>query len=188
MRWLSATLIAWVFGFLASFVAVVLDLPPLARAALVGVALGTGQAWALRSRRIPAPAWVVATAAGYLLGVLANLESFGVPRPGEPSGGVVVGVAVGVAQWLVLRGHAHDAAWWVLFSVAGWGIAGLVLPMEPTPGAPLYEVYLGGLAHVAVLGGITGLGLSMLRWDPEGATERSAPEHVENDAVEVAAS
>ena len=39
---------------------------------------------------------------------------------------VLVGGAIGLAQWLVLRQCVQHAAWWILANVLGWGIAALV--------------------------------------------------------------
>lgn len=36
---------------------------------------------------------------------------------------VVFGGAMGLAQWLILRGRVRHASWWILASVLGWGLA-----------------------------------------------------------------
>jgi hypothetical protein len=76
--------------------------------------------------------WVLATSAGWLLGVLLisipiwlnwmkgsiNLDlAF-----------ILVGLAVGVSKWLLLRHRLPRAGWWIGANVGGWGLLGLMTP------------------------------------------------------------
>lgn len=66
-------------------------------------------------------AWVLASAtAGALIGSQA-----------EPTSHlwelVAFGCAVGVAQWIVLRGYLPDAGWWILASALGWVLGSIVI-------------------------------------------------------------
>ena len=73
--------------------------------------------------------WVLASTVGVLVGVFPGaVLVFGTyDGPREPVGyglvGIVLGIAVGVLQWLVLRRRVSGAGWWVLASAApGYGI------------------------------------------------------------------
>ena len=95
--------------------------------------------------------WIVASTLGWLVG-WAILGEVG------------IGAALGVAQWLVLRGEVANAGWWILASAAawlvGWGIivSGLVVPT----GADLISSLIVG----AVMGLLLGAGqlLVLRRW------------------------
>ena len=40
---------------------------------------------------------------------------------------LLLGLSIGVGQWLVLRGHVPRAGWWIVANVAGWGLLALVM-------------------------------------------------------------
>ena len=105
--------------------------------ALLGISFGTAQWLFLRQYLSQAGWWIVATVVGFAVGVpvLAWLR----PWPGllaadphstvsEAAGyvggwaldGAVLGLAVGLAQWLLLRRHLPRAGWWVLATAVGW--------------------------------------------------------------------
>ena len=77
--------------------------------------------------------WVPATFAGWLFGVL--LIAF----PGwlgwtESSLNnldlilLLMGLAIGIAQWLLLRRRLPLAGWWIAANGLGWGLLGLITP------------------------------------------------------------
>ncbi len=80
-------------------------------------------------------AWLLVTAAGWLIGHLANLwlaaalnlNATGAAAPDETTlalGGLIVlvgvGLPIGVAQWLVLRRQLPGAAWWIGLTTLGF--------------------------------------------------------------------
>ena len=77
--------------------------------------------------------WVFATVSGWLLGVLLialprwlgwtdtllnNLDLIF----------LVMGLAIGITQWLLLRRRLARASWWIAASALGWGLLGLITP------------------------------------------------------------
>jgi len=66
--------------------------------------------------------WILATTVGWAIGFV--LSEF------------VVGVAVGLAQWVVLRKRIERSGWWILVSGVGWaagrGLASLLFPAQNT--------------------------------------------------------
>ena len=108
--------------------------------------------------------WVLASTVGVVVGlvtgaVLVVLEPdpYGVPR--EPVGyglvGIVLGIAVGVLQWLVLRRRVSGAGWWVLASAAGgYGIVQAV-PHMFSPSLS-FGALLSYTPVVALGGAVTG--------------------------------
>ncbi len=104
---------------------------------LLGMSFGTAQWLFLRQYHSQAGWWILATVVGFAVGVpvLAWLR----PWPGllaadphstvsEAAGyvggwaldGAVLGLAVGLTQWLLLRQHLPRAGWWVLATAVGW--------------------------------------------------------------------
>jgi len=108
--------------------------------------------------------WVLASTVGVVVGmftgaifVMSVLERYDVPR--EPVGyglwGIVLGIVVGVLQWLVLRRRVSGAGWWVLASAAaGYGT------LRFLDAGPLESLSFGALLSftgvVALGGAVTG--------------------------------
>ena len=75
--------------------------------------------------------WVLATTAGWLLGVLLivisgrhnfwTYESFDIE-----AAFIVLGLSIGLAQWLLLGRRLPRAGWWIGATVVGWGLLSLV--------------------------------------------------------------
>jgi hypothetical protein len=132
--WLMATTWGWFLGRTL--------LPGIAGAA-VGLALGILQSVVLQPHIARAWRWIPASALGWGLGwALALLI---IPAPLEFLAGIVIGGALGLAQWLVLRRAVHWAGWWIVVSALGW-MTGLSL----LPGALLSGVLAGLLTGVAL--------------------------------------
>lgn len=68
--------------------------------------------------------WLFATVVGSGLGWYAGWwVSFQVPGElGAITLGTVMGLVLGFAQWVPLRGYLPGAVWWVASSMLGWGI------------------------------------------------------------------
>ncbi len=89
---------------------------------LIGATFGLGQWWALRGELEGAGWWILATTVGYPLGNLLPTvwRVTDAPLLNGLLGLLSFGLALGVLQWLVLRGRVQQAGWWILISVAGW--------------------------------------------------------------------
>ena len=74
--------------------------------------------------------WVLATAGGWLLGVLLVLMPDWLSwRNGYQDLDLALlsmGLAIGIVQWLLLRRRFSHAGWWIAASVVGWGLLALV--------------------------------------------------------------
>ncbi len=168
-----------------------------------GLLAGCGQRQVLRRQAVPVRGWVTATLVGMIVGwtvsaglelpVLAALRATHawIPDPqlhaptaiavtGETAAllGAVVGLTVGVAQWVVLRRVTRRAVWWVVSTTLAWALGGAVcwlvygalggpichtwscVPDRPAPG---YEpaMVLGWLAGGLIVGASTA---ATLRW------------------------
>ncbi len=91
----------------------------------LGAVLGAAQWLVLRRYLQRAGGWVLATTIGYGLPLLFPF-GLGQSMPGPLMGMVApvgFGVALGLLQWLVLRGRVRNAAWWILVSIGGWLLA-----------------------------------------------------------------
>ncbi len=116
-------------------------------------------------------AWTIASALGIIVamvGVLPLMWTYGEgleralgQMPAQLVGGIVfglgVGAAVGIAQWLVLRGRSADATRWLAGSIVGGivaGVAAILISIFNEQGENLPVMLLA----FATLGGILGLG------------------------------
>jgi hypothetical protein len=99
---------------------------------IVGLVTGVIQYGLLR-RYLPRMGWwVLATIAGWLLGMIL----IAIPSWLHWTGGafdlhlafILMGLAVGAGQWLLLRHRLPRAIWWIGANVVGWGLLGLITP------------------------------------------------------------
>jgi len=100
---------------------------------MLGLLIGVLQYLLLR-RYLPRMVWwIPATVLGWALPLLLGLASVGWlpalaidPVWSGALGFALIGASIGVCQWLVLRRRIHRATLWVLASILGWGMSGLV--------------------------------------------------------------
>jgi hypothetical protein len=103
--------------------------------------------------------WVVATTAGWIVG-FAICEAVVKPIVDElthvNSDGAVIGIAIGIGQWLVMKSRINRTRWWILASIIGFGIGKDVAdPVALAVSGPMGSV-LGGLA--------IGMSLGVAQW------------------------
>jgi len=137
-QWIMATTLGWLLG---GYLLANLPVFP------GGIGAAVLQ-WPILYRRIPrAWRWVVATALTWI--AAATLLLLAVPQTLRPwLAGLVIGPAVGLGQWFILRRAVHWAGWWIVISTIAW-VTGLLL----VPGA---------LSSGSLSGAITGLALMLL--------------------------
>jgi hypothetical protein len=129
---------------------------------LFGSLLGTAQWLILRRQLSRAGWWVLAVAAGEVIGeVLGSRVGFIVDRclgmgVGAELSRVAVmawcateAVLVATGQWLVLRQRINQAGWWVLVATAGWVVSYAT--------GELVDEVVGEVARWAVVGSIYGI-------------------------------
>jgi hypothetical protein len=97
---------------------------------IVGLLTGVLQYGLLR-RYLPQMGWwVAATIGGWLLGVFLTLIpgwlSWTNPLFNLDLAFIVMGLSIGVGQWLLLRRRLPRAGWWIGANVAGWGLLALI--------------------------------------------------------------
>ena len=139
--WIMATTLGWlVTNFLAIGVSYI----------AAGFAISLLQGFVLQSRIGHPFRWVVAGTIGWAIGWLIVL--FAVPNGLEIINGLVVGLAMGIAGWLVLRGEVHWAGWWIILSIVGWTTGLALLP--------------GFLSTGSMAGALTGICLELLLRNP----------------------
>lgn len=139
-QWIVATTLGWLLGsfFLPSVIPVV-----------VGLGIGALQ-WPALSRRMPKSwRWIVASAIGGAGWAIAFAL---LPPELDFYSGLLLGTAMGIPQWLILRREVHWAGWWIPVSGLAWS-AGLA-------------VFPGLFSSGAVAGAITGLALELLLRTP----------------------
>lgn len=152
----------------------------LAIGAYEGAIVGAAQ-WLVLRRRLPsvgAKRWIGATMAGAVLAwmlariptALADWQSVsGSVAESEPSlwmivllsaaAGAALGLILGAAQWIVLRGHVHHASRWIGANMLAWA-AGMPLIFIaaglPGPHTPMLAIAALLLVTVAAAGAVVG--------------------------------
>jgi len=144
-QWIMATTLGWLLGSLV-----------FSNLALVSAGVGVGaMQWVVLHRRIPrAWRWFLATAAAWLVASILLLAAIPAGLQGLLAG-LILGPALGLAQWLILRHEVSWAGWWIVVSTMAW-ITGLTL----LPGI---------LSTGALAGAMTGLALTLLLHYPKTA-------------------
>jgi hypothetical protein len=102
---------------------------------MVGLLTGRLQYGLLRRYLSRMGWWVAATLAGWLglvliLGIFSALAFFWTADVANEFlinwAFVVLGLSIGVGQWLLLRRRLPQAAWWIAANIAGWTLLGLL--------------------------------------------------------------
>lgn len=139
--WIMATTLGWlVTNFLAVGVSYV----------AAGFAISLLQGFVLQGRISHAFRWVTAGTIGWAIGWLIVL--FAIPDGLEILNGLIVGLAMGIAGWLILRREVHWAGWWIVLSIVGWTTGLALLP--------------GFLSTGSMAGALTGICLLVLLRNP----------------------
>jgi len=98
---------------------------------IVGLLTGVLQ-YVLLRRFLPRMGWwILATTGGWLLGALLilipGLRNFWTyESPDIYLIFIVLGLSIGVGQWILLRQRLPRAGWWIGANVVGWGLLGLI--------------------------------------------------------------
>jgi hypothetical protein len=170
VRWALATVLGLLVGLVA-FVAVgvtagdvIGGLPEFVFGSVLGLifgtTLGTAHWWILRRHLRPAASWIGATLLGF---VVAGSIIFGMMNGSEPDTslmtklghGLVLGAALGLGQWFILRRRLDEAKVWIAISTISWVVAELAgVALTGAVGAPLNLVGLFLVGGVLPGGGM----------------------------------
>lgn len=151
--WMTTTTAGWLFGWL---------LWPALALVMAGVLAGAGQCVVLVHRIPRAWRWILATAVGWLAGVLMVVFAAGAGI----LAGLVIGAFTGTAQWLLLRKEVHWAGWWIAVSSLAWATS---ITLAPEPESVLLPaVVLSGVMPAL----ITGITLELLLRAPKPPAEQ----------------
>lgn len=121
--WIMATTLGWLTGSIFnSAIPVVVS----------GVAIAAFQ-WSVLYKRIrKAWRWVILSSLGWISGYI--LFVIFIPNMNFLIG-PVLGGAIGVMQWFILRKEVDWAGWWIVFSILAWTTGLVVMPGLLTSGA-----------------------------------------------------
>jgi hypothetical protein len=124
-----------------------------------GAVIGAAQWLVLRNRMPLSPLWIAATAAGMATGLGLGVSLVGIDTTGTalPLRGLITGLAIGLAQYLMLRGLTPRAPLWGVVVAVGWPIGWLVTRAAGVDLSPNFTVFGATGAWVFQL--LTGLAL-----------------------------
>jgi len=122
--WIIATTIGWMVGemFFSGLPVIV-----------SGVAISALQAVVLYKRIHKSWRWAVLSSAGWITGYILYVLIFS-----SNTGilvGPIVGGAIGLAQWFLLRREFSWAGWWIIISILAWSTGLTTVPGLLTSGA-----------------------------------------------------
>lgn len=166
IRWVVATTLGWVIGFFvcAAFKAILESFR--SDGAVIGVCVGILQSIALRGRIKHTGWWIVATVVGFAIGKFAA-DAIAQSMDGAVGfalGGAAIGIALGAAQWLVLRRQLALADLWIPATALAWAVGwSLISTVDEVEGGPTASTYLIGATGAAAAAVITGAALLWLR-------------------------
>jgi hypothetical protein len=115
--------------------------------AAVGIAITFAQWFVLKEHLYQAAWWALSTAVGWFVGAAVAMtvtDSAGrMVGTGTMQNAITfgsIGMALGIAQWLILRGQVPRAWWWVVASMVGWMGASLAIGEAITSGVQIAVV------------------------------------------------
>ncbi len=170
LRWVLANVVGWTIGL---YMGVLNPLCFAGTGIITGLVLGATQWWALRDTVLatrpdeastniqPAQRWIGFTFAGAALGLIpaailgAVVYLFANGLAALLAGGLL-GLAVGIGQWMILKRLSQQIFLWLLINLVGGAICGLLTVIPIIRGLPL-----GLLAGSALFGYLTG---RVLEW------------------------
>jgi hypothetical protein len=130
VQWVLATTLGWAVGWIISEFA-------------VGVTVGLAQ-WIVLRKRIEHPElWVLASGIGWAAG--RGLVVAVLPSQATVLAGGIIGAALGLAQWLVLRQRVVKSWWWIIVSGLGWAVG-----LTAFLGVPLVGSIVGAATGLAL--------------------------------------
>ena len=102
--------------------------------------------------------WVLATSVGWVVGFAAceTLRAIAEFLAHPPTDGAVIGIFIGIAQWLILKGRIHRAGWWILATIIGFGLGKAV-------GDAVAQAVTGALGF-GLDGAVIGSSLGVAQW------------------------
>lgn len=79
--------------------------------------------------------WMVATAAAWVIGrfLFPSLST------------VIIGLAIGILQWFLLKSRIPNAWWWIVVSAFGWALGSLLVLMLIPEGLDVFAGLIFGL-------------------------------------------
>ncbi|MBA3533629.1 MAG: hypothetical protein H0T73_17065 [Ardenticatenales bacterium] len=169
--WTTLTVMAWFIGLVIYFfIRGAIDpmagnwLATTIAGLIASIPLGVAQGMVARGY-VPPSIWTVATMMGVLPGIHLFDQGYKLLSYEPPAFtyGIIFGLGLGVAQYLVLRGTYTRAWWWFISSVLCYFVAFLSLGLfavwaipEGADGTSLFPLWLFGIP--LIVGGIGGLG------------------------------
>jgi uncharacterized membrane protein len=97
---------------------------------MVSLLTGAFQSALLRRYLPRMGGWVLATAGGWLIGILLALMPGWLNWRNDYQNldlvFLLMGLAIGIAQWLLLQRRLSRAGWWIAANVVGWGLLALL--------------------------------------------------------------
>jgi hypothetical protein len=122
-QWLMATTVGWLFGrFFLPNLAII----------TIGLGMGILQAIVLREHLANPWLWILATTVGW--GIPGIILFFLNPSGLEFFNGLLIGITLGFAQWLILRTIVALSGWWIIMNVVAWTTGMAFLPGILTTG------------------------------------------------------
>ena len=173
LRWVLANVIGWTVGL---YFGVLNPICFAGAGVIAGLVLGASQWWALRTTSLdnnhsqneayipsipnrisqPARQWILSTFAGASIGLIPALVLAGIfvlfsNGLAAFLAGAVLGLGVGLGQWMVLKHRSQQITLWLVVNTVGGAACGLLTVMPIIRGLPL-----GMLAGSALFGYLTG--------------------------------
>jgi hypothetical protein len=165
LQWVAAMIVGWIIGFYLCEAFKAFVSTYFVDGLIIGSAVGIAQWLVLRGRFAPIGWWVVLSIVGFGVGKgVADASTAGLSGvAGYGLAGAMIGLSVGIFQWLVLQRRVSGAAWWVPANVVAWAVGWIpVSAAEAGEDWPILQVYGVGAIGAALAGIITGYALVSL--------------------------
>jgi hypothetical protein len=159
--WIIATIVGWIIGFTLceAIDEAIRNFTCSPDGAVIGISIGIMQWLVLRRFIKPIGWWIIGSIVAFAIGkFISDMIEASWGTLGLPIAGTVIGLSIGVIQYLILLHKIPWPKWWILANTVAWAAGWSIMRGIETVGElPLSNMYFISSIGAALVGIITAI-------------------------------